>query len=175
MKMRTEIRKHRTLPNDHFQEKCLLQVEDHDEDNFNEKIEILNAHKSACPPPLLWSIRHTTQLALPPRLDLISNHNNNLLSQDQDLYSSSSTSSLSSCIKFNQQDSDDDDEDNEHNYVYGSSYSYSMTLQKLSGISFEDQNKPETNTAVLITLSPCALAAANAARQKRQKIRTYHH
>lgn len=179
IKMRAEIRKHRTLPNDHFQEKCLLQEEDHDEDSFNEKIEIVDAHKSACLPPPSWSNRYTTQLALPPKLNLISNHHD-LLPQDQDFYSSSSTCSLSSCIKFNQLDSDDeenddDEEEEEHNYVYGSSYSYSMTLQKLSGISFEDQNKPKTNTAVLITLSPCALAAANAARQKRQKIRTYHH
>lgn len=182
MKMRTEIRKHRTLPNDLFQEKCLLQddlLEQDDEDDFNEKIQVVDSIKPAAP-PASWSHRHTTQLALPPRLNLISNHDFILPlphpPQEQDFDSSSSTCSSSSCVKLNQQDSYCEDED-EHNYVYGSSDSYSMTLQKLSGISFEDDhpNKTRTNTAVLITLSPCALAAANAARQKRQKIRTFHH
>ncbi|CAO3619480.1 unnamed protein product [Mucor fragilis] len=183
MKMRTEIRKHRTLPNDLFQEKCLLQddllLEHEDEGDFNEKIDVVDSIKPAAP-PLSWSHRHTTQLALPPRLNLVSNHDFILppshLPQEQDFDSSSSTCSSSSYIKFNQQDSDCEEED-DHNYVYGSSDSYSMTLQKLSGISFEDHhpNKTRTNTAVLITLSPCALAAANAARQKRQKIRTFHH
>ncbi|KAG1098028.1 hypothetical protein G6F42_018071 [Rhizopus arrhizus] len=163
MKMRTEIRKHRTLPND----------------DFNEKIQVVDSIKTAVLPSA-WSSRHTTQLALPPRLNLISNHDFIIPPphppQEQEFDSSSSTCSSSSCIKFNQQDSDDEEED-EHNYVYGSSDSYSMTLQKLSGISFENDhaNKTKTNTAVLITLSPCALAAANAARQKRQKIRTFHH
>lgn len=182
MKMRTEIRKHRTLPNDVFQEKCLLQddlLEQDDEEDFNEKIQVVDSIKTAVLPSA-WSSRHTTQLALPPRLNLISNHDFIIPPphppQEQEFDSSSSTCSSSSCIKFNQQDSDDEEED-EHNYVYGSSDSYSMTLQKLSGISFENDhaNKTKTNTAVLITLSPCALAAANAARQKRQKIRTFHH
>ncbi|GAN05725.1 hypothetical protein MAM1_0100d05199 [Mucor ambiguus] len=182
MKMRTEIRKHRTLPNDLFQEKCLLQddlLEQDDEDDFSEKIKVVHPIKPAAPPSS-WSHRHTTQLALPPRLNLISNHDFILPSshppQEHDFESSSSTCSSSSSTKFNQQDSDCEEED-DHNYVYGNSDSYSMTLQKLSGISFEDShpNKPRTNTAVLITLSPCALAAANAARQKRQKIRTFHH
>ncbi|KAI9269570.1 hypothetical protein EDC94DRAFT_599260 [Helicostylum pulchrum] len=47
--------------------------------------------------------------------------------------------------------------------------SYSSALKKLSGISFKYNPKP--NRAVLITLSPCSLAAANAARQRRQKFR----
>ncbi|KAK4519214.1 uncharacterized protein ATC70_009446 [Mucor velutinosus] len=179
--MRTEIRKHRTLPNDLFQEKCLMQddfLEQGDEDAFNEKIKVVDSIKPAAPPSS-WSLRYTTQLALPPRLNLISNHDFILRpshpSQEQDFDSASSTCSSSSCNRFNQQDSDC--EENEHNYVYGSSDSYSMTLQKLSGISFEGDhhNKTRTTTAVLITLSPCALAAANAARQKRQKIRTFHH
>ncbi|KAL9538424.1 hypothetical protein MBANPS3_010946 [Mucor bainieri] len=154
-------------------------MEQDEEDDFNEKIEVVDSIKPGAPPSS-WAHRHTTQLALPPRLNLISNHDFILSPsdppQEQDFDSSSSTCSSSSCIKFNQQDSDCEEED-EHNYVYGSSDAYSMTLRKLSGISFQDEqpNRTRTNTAVLITLSPCALAAANAARQKRQKIRTFHH
>lgn len=43
---------------------------------------------------------------------------------------------------------------------------HTITMQKLTG-TFSPQKA--RNTAALITLSPCALAAANAARQKRQK------
>ncbi|CEP16199.1 hypothetical protein [Parasitella parasitica] len=178
-KMRTEIRKHRTLPSNLiYQEKFLLQEEEEHEsqdlNDYNEKIDIIDIKS----PPLSWSIRHTTQLAFPPRFNLV--HHDDLLPpiQDQEFdSSSSSTCSCSSHSKFNHQDSDDDDDEEErqYNYVYGDSDAYSATFRKLSGISFENQDKPKTNTAVLITLSPCALAAANAARQKRQKARVQHY
>ncbi|KAI8642356.1 hypothetical protein BD408DRAFT_416665, partial [Parasitella parasitica] len=136
-KMRTEIRRHRTLPaNLPYQEKFLLQEdEEQDVDDFNEKINIVDTKS----PPLSWSIRHTTQLAFPPRFNLIVNHDDLLPSiQDQEFdSSSSSTCSCSSYSKFNQQDSDDgEQEEAQHNYVYEDSDAYSATLQKLSGISF---------------------------------------
>ncbi|KAI8993199.1 hypothetical protein BDB01DRAFT_775534 [Pilobolus umbonatus] len=49
---------------------------------------------------------------------------------------------------------------------------YQSTLDTLTGTSYVNSNEDRPNTAVLITLSSSALAAANAARQKRQK---YHH
>lgn len=50
-----------------------------------------------------------------------------------------------------------------------SPYSYNLTMQKLTG-----NYRPAKKVACLITLSSSSLAAANAARQKRQKFRKYH-
>lgn len=69
----------------------------------------------------------------------------------------------------------DDEEDDlaYQEHIYTDSSYYSSTMQKLCGVSLtKDSNaQNKTNTAVLISLSPVALAAANAARQRRQKIR----
>jgi hypothetical protein len=148
IKTRTEIRKHRTLPNDaYLTEKC----------QYIEKIDtnkvVPHVHTNALSPPPSWSWRHQRQLALPP------------------LESTSPVSFSEGEEEEDMEDQDDelessDDEDFEQEQELDN---YSITLQKLSGITLVDRVKK--NTAVLITLSPCALAAANAARQRRQRAR----
>lgn len=96
-----------------------------------------------------WSVQHNAQLAFPP------NNNNNSRIQ-----------------KISLDDIIDDEEDvivQHQEYITDSDYYYSVTMQKLCGVSLTKDNSNKTNTAVLISLSPVALAAANAARQRRLK------
>jgi hypothetical protein len=154
MKMRTEIRKHRTLPNDSYlEEKSFL---DYDNEKLDIKVEpVSHHHTNSLSPPPSWSWRHRRQLALPPLETSTSPSSFNTTEEDQEYD-----------MDQDEFESSDDDEDFEQEEVMDD---YLITLQKLSGITCTD--KAKKNTAVLITLSPCALAAANAARQRRQRIR----
>lgn len=107
--------------------------------------------------------RRESQLALPSRLKYTPI---NLLHQFDNNEDEEEEESI--------EDEYEEDEENDlDNYILQDQDSYPSALQKLSGISFQSRTK-KSSTAVLITLSPCALAAANAARQKRQKIRLGH-
>lgn len=160
IKLRTDIRKHRTQPNaiipikpKHYDNNSSHYFYgDDEEDLYDEKHDSIN---------IKYSSRRESQLALPSRNTYISatsiiceqNLDNN---QDEE--------------EFDDDESLNDDDDSYFDsYMVEDEDSYSCALKKLSGISFKSNNK--LNRAVLITLSPCSLAAANAARQRRQKFR----
>ncbi|KAI8080515.1 hypothetical protein BDF21DRAFT_493665 [Thamnidium elegans] len=172
IKLRTDIRKHRTQPNviKPIKPKYYNNNSSHyfygDDDDDEEEEDLYDEKHNSI--NIKYSSRHESQLALPSRDTYISttsiiceqNFDNN---QDEEEEEDQ---------EFDYNESLDDDDDS-----YFDSYmmedededSYSSALKKLSGISFKSNNKP--NRAVLITLSSCSLAAANAARQRRQKIR----
>jgi hypothetical protein len=176
IKLPSEYRKHRTLPTNDSKmistsynnikmttttesNNYCYDITNDDIDEEGEE-ETLYDEKDIILPNKHYATRHDSQLALPSRLQYVVNHNEDIKVEVQE----------------NFDDEDDDEEEEEDNDDEFDNYimddSYTSTLQKLSGISFNSNNKK--NTAVLITLSPCALAAANAARQKRQKIRISH-
>lgn len=197
LRLRTEIRKHRTLPNDfvmiqptthsatkNIKNYCYGEEDDEEVDSvtiFDEKEELLITKN--------YSLRGDSQLALPSRLKyFVTTTDDDTTMDDHHLHymndyykdeeeeedvmvaekEQENTTTAATC-EYDDDDSEDEDTEDLDNYMMDTS-PYTATLQKLSGISFNNKK----NTAVLITLSPCALAAANAARQKRQKIRISH-
>ncbi|KAI7895023.1 uncharacterized protein EV154DRAFT_496737 [Mucor mucedo] len=145
MSFRTDIRKHRTLPNNmlsKYQSNSISYCQE-EEEFFDEKYDDVSVS---------YTSRSESQLALPSR---------------------NKYTTTESILEDDEFDDDDDsifDDDDEYDdYMMEDPDSYSAALKKLSGISFK--SKAGINRAVLITLSPCSLAAANAARQRRQKFR----
>lgn len=162
IKMRTEIRKHRTLPNDaYLKEKCLVEYNVKNDVKVDPTPQLHHVHTNSLSPPPSWSWRHQRQLALPPRVALESTPPTSLHTTEEEEYD---------LYHQDEFESSDDNEDFEEEQDVMDNYT--LTLQKLSGITSVD--RPKKNTAVLITLSPCALAAANAARQRRQRVRINH-
>lgn len=148
MSFRTDIRKHRTLPNNmvpKYHDNNISHCQD-EEELYDEKYNGINVN---------YTSRRESQLALPSRNKYMTTAS--ILDEDDE---------------FDDDDSIFDDTDEYDNYMMEDPDSYSSALKKLSGISFKSNTG--TNRAVLITLSPCSLAAANAARQKRQKFRIIH-
>ena len=156
IKSKADIRNHRTLPDidTAVNEKNYFYGDDYTrytEDN----VKILKEcyHQS----------RRESQLALPPRLTYAVN-----------------ATPLNVLREINQAKDEEEDldeqENDQENQLLHQDHPHSFTLRKLYGISFENKHKPNNkpSTAILITLSPCALAAANAARQKRRQIRVSH-
>lgn len=149
MSFRTDIRKHRTLPNNmasKYHSNSISHCQD-EEEIFDEKHDCIHVN---------YSSRRESQLALPSRKKYVKTES--ILDEEEDV--------------FDDDDSMLDDSDEYDDYMMEDPDSYSSALKKLSGISFK--SKTGVNRAVLITLSPCSLAAANAARQKRQKFRIIH-
>ncbi|EIE89597.1 hypothetical protein RO3G_14308 [Rhizopus delemar RA 99-880] len=60
-----------------------------------------------------------------------------------------------------------DQEEDEEDYMNNLLEPYTSTLEKLSGTA-KNINQNTRSTAVLIVLSPCALAAGNIARRRRR-------
>lgn len=144
---RTDIRKHRTLPNNmlsKYESNSISYCQD-EEEIFDEKHDGVNVS---------YNSRRESQLVLPSRNKYMTTES--ILEDDE---FDDDDDSL-----FDDYDDEEYDED-----MMEDPDSYSAALKKLSGISFKSRTC--TNRAVLITLSPCSLAAANAARQRRQKFR----
>ncbi|KAI8073391.1 uncharacterized protein B0P05DRAFT_548292 [Gilbertella persicaria] len=145
IKMRTDIRKHRTLPNDYCD---LLYTKD-------------EKSSPAC--------FYRPELSLPPKITFLSAGHEEFdekqeLKQaiNQDLFDEEDEDKESSEVDY-------DSEEAEIDRYYTDEYD--LTLQKLTG---KVDNATKRNTAVRIKMSPNALAAANAARQRRQKTKTAH-
>ncbi|OBZ87540.1 hypothetical protein A0J61_04406 [Choanephora cucurbitarum] len=146
MKIRTDIRKHRTLPND-----CCdpyYSKEKYCADELNEKMSL------SC--PTCPAYQHETQ---PTKVT----------SYQETLDEKQAYETIVQHEKMVPEDDEDDEEEISSYYTD----EYELTLQKLSGIQVNCHDNT-TYTAVRIKMSPNALAAANAARQKRQKMRNNH-
>lgn len=189
IKLGSDIRKHRTLPSEdkHTMEVIPTTLLEKTKSNYNygDEETVFTLFNEKCdyipPPPSTtttakdcnYTTRVESQLALPSRLRYVVTNPRPALDIVHQLY--------------NNEDEEEEDEEeeeeekkrNDYASYHPSSYTSQQenarvqTLQKLSGISFTSTvNQPQQqNTAILIKLSPCALAAANAARQRRQKIR----
>ncbi|KAI7907584.1 uncharacterized protein BX663DRAFT_491373, partial [Cokeromyces recurvatus] len=195
MKRRTQIRKHRTLPNDvpitsiasiyELKEKHLSQEEN---EKVNEEMNCFihheKQHLTSLPPPprtSSWAHKqfyHKSQIIYSTTKSEF-NRPNNIVHEEVE------ENKTIASKEYNYEEQDTISNNNEeYNFeeLLDTSYSlkdsnydssYALTLQKLSGETVLVNNKNKPNTAVLITLSPSALAAANAAIQKRQRIRNY--
>lgn len=173
IKLGTDIRKHRTLPTKDTMKvipQSLETINEKQKSNYNygeeETVITLYNEKSEYTPTIEdcnnnYSTRVESQLALPSRLRYVVTNNSRPLYIVHKLY--------------NNEDEEEYEEKATTYYPPSSTYTlqenaHALTLQKLSGISFKSKNNQQS-TAILIRLSPCALAAANAARQRRQKTR----
>lgn len=185
IKLGSDIRKHRTLPSKdrHTMEVIPTTLLEKTKSNYNygEEDSVITLFNEKCdytPTTTIDDCNYTTrvesQLALPPRLRYVVTNPRPALDIVHQLY--------------NNEDEEEDEEEGEkeedkfeytsyrpssNNYTLQQGNAHAQTLQKLSGISFTStvNQQQQQNTAILIKLSPCALAAANAARQRRQKIR----
>ncbi|KAI9473948.1 MAG: hypothetical protein EXX96DRAFT_579960 [Benjaminiella poitrasii] len=203
MKIRTQIRKHRTLPNDvpvtsistiyDLKEKCSFTYEDNEKVN-EETIEFdINEkqHLMSLPPPpraSSWSTNnkqyhHRSQIPVTPSTKVafilpestVQEEDEETILGNEENYREEQENILT------HDDGTYDDEEYDVEDLLDTDYilndtncssSYMLTLQKLSGNpTIVSQKSKTTNTAVLITLSSSSLAAANAAIQKRQRIR----
>lgn len=173
IKLGTDIRKHRTLPTKDTMKvipQSLETINEKQKSNYNyeeeETVITLYNEKAEYAPTVKdcnnnYSTRVESQLALPSRLRYVVTNNSRPLDIVHQLY--------------NNEDEEEYEEKATTYYPPSSTYNleenaHALTLQKLSGISFTSTNNKQS-TAILIRLSPCALAAANAARQRRQKTR----
>ncbi|KAI9359145.1 hypothetical protein BD770DRAFT_386691 [Pilaira anomala] len=180
MKVNTDIRKHRALSNnvvpitpkydDSVISQCcygdLADEEEIFDEKFEQKYDTIN---------IKYSSRRESQLALPSRNTYVT-HVTNILCEkkidnghDEEEEDEETTDNESMFDDLYDDDDDSDFDSDLDSYYMEDEDSVSAALKKLSGIV----SKPTTkvNRAVLITLSPSSLAAANAARQRRQKFR----
>ncbi|KAI8332998.1 hypothetical protein BD560DRAFT_415084 [Blakeslea trispora] len=168
MKIRTDIRKHRTLPNDccdpyYTKEKL------HVEDELNEKLPhhqyaLNNVICPTCP-----AYQHETQPILSSKITFYAGNEE----YDEKQALDAIIDEKEALQEEEESEADDSTLEDETEISHYYTDEYELTLQKLSGIAL-DCHDNTTFTAVRIKMSPNALAAANAARQKRQKMKINH-